>query len=118
MPRGPTECLKLIRGVPNSTNPDLNVVNTAYVTGSAPDGTVASDSDTADCLDQDPAMAITKSPRETPIPAMGLCHPTDYALTNTGNDPIKGTSGVVDNKCDPLEGPHWGWGDVRRPGPR
>lgn len=96
------ECPKLIR-VPNSTNPDLNVVNTAYVTGSAPDGTVASDSDTATVWIKTPAMAITKSPRETPIPAGGLAT-YDYALTNTGNDPIKDV-GVVDNKCDPLEGP-------------
>ena len=70
------ECPKLIR-VPNSTNPDLNVVNTAYVTGSAPDGTVASDSDTATVWIKTPAMAITKSPRRHRSP------PADSPPTTT-----------------------------------
>ncbi len=96
------ECPRLIR-VPTSTNPDLTLVNTAYATGSAPDGTVASDSDSATVWIKTPAMSITKTPRETPIPAGGLAT-YDYALTNTGNDPIKDV-GVVDNKCAPLEGP-------------
>lgn len=96
------ECPKRVQ-VPSSTNPDLNLVNTANASGSAPNGTVVNDDDSATVWIKTPAMTVTKTPSATKIPAGGSVTYT-YQVTNTGNDPIKDVE-PSDTKCSPLSGP-------------
>jgi uncharacterized repeat protein (TIGR01451 family) len=91
-----------------TTQADLDangITNTATATGKPPTGpTVSDDSSATVTADQDPAIALKKTPSPTTFAAAGTTITYSYLVTNTGNvtlrpvvvsDPLPGLSRVV-----------------------